>query len=872
MKNSRLFEALLRMYPRAFRDAFAGDMRAAFADALAARRGVVARTVFLLRAVPDLLRSAGAEWVDVIRELPSPRPMLADLPITGRRAARALVRVPPFTVAAVLTLAIGIGATTAVFSVMSAALLEPLPYPNAKRLMVVEGSTKGEGISLSYPDLMDLRTRSHLTEGFGGFYGQSFTLTGGADAVRIPGDVVTANLFGVLGVQPILGHTFAESDDALNAPRVVAISSTLWRDQFGADSGIVGKAITLDGAPFTVVAVMPDGFHFPDGVVYGPSNLWTPMSQLDAGDRPTRDAHAGIVGVALRRRGVSYDDAERELHGIAAQLAAEYPATNRDGGVFVHDPVDAIVGDTRDAIRMLFGAALLVLLVACANVGALLLTRTEARRREMAIRVALGASGVRVAADLVAEAILLAVAGGTCGTLLAFTMVRAFRASLSALPRLATVTVDSRALMFALAASAAVAAACVLLPFWSARRADVQRWLRTRGAAGAMTVRVRHTLVVLQVGMSLVLVVSSTLLVRTFGRAANESGGIRAENVTTFAIQLPDSRYGQPAARAQLVSAMTDKLSAVTGVSHAGAIGVLPFSGSGAQSGITRFGESREQAKRTDVNAVTPDYFAAMGVDVLAGRAFTSADADNAQPVAVVDEVFAKAMWPNEDPLGKRVSGWGKPEWTIVGVVRHVKNYGVTADSRQEMYVPYAQRPTFRAYLIVRSASPAGVVDAGRAAAKSLDPSLAVFAARSMRTVVNATLANARLAALLSAAYAIIALVVAVIGIHGAIAYLVQRRTREIGVRLALGAQSRQVLRLVMSQGLRLTATGVAAGLIGAYVAGRLLRKQLYGVAANDAATFVIAAGAMIVVAAVASGLPARRAARVSPLVSLSDD
>lgn len=861
--------ALLRAYPREFREQFGREMRATFADAYRDRRATGARAVLVVNSVFDTVRSAAAEWRDVLMTLRPLRLMASDWIFALRHAARALRRNPGFTAATVLTLAIGIGATTAVFSVMSTALLTPLPYPNAHRLVAIAESKRGDEISISYPDLLDFQSRSRAFDAVAGFSGQNMTLTGTGDPERIRGQVVTANLFSTLGVHPILGHDFVPADDAANAAPVAAISHSLWVRHFGADSGIVGRTVTFSGQSFTVTAVMPPEFRFPDGIVYGPAEVWMPMSQLDAGDRNERDNHPGIEAVGLVRRGTSLALARADLARVSADLSKEYPATNTEVGVIVTDAVNAIVGTLSNVLVLLFAAAAVVLLIACANVAGLLLTRADSRRREMAIKIALGANGMRVTANFAGEAILLAIAGGAVGVVLAFGLIKWFGFAVASLPRLETLSVDMRALGVAALATIGVAIACSIAPVLWARSASAGRSLRVRGGSANIATRLRNSFVVAQVALSLVLLTTATLLLRTFEKMSANDGGLRPNGVLTFVLQFPDATYGAGSKRGDFVRTLTERLSAQAGVTSAAAVGVLPFSGSGAQSGVRPFGGTKEQEIRTDVNAVTPDYFRTMGIDIVRGRAFTSTDNAQGTTVAVVDERFAQKMWPGGDPIGQRVAGWGGA-WTVVGIVRHVKNYGVSAESREEMYVPYDQRAMSRIWAVVKTANdPTAMIATARARVKEMDPSLPVFGVRPMREVINLTVAGPRLAAFLSAGYAITALLVVIIGIHGAIAYVVHRRTREIGVRVALGATERSVLKLVVGQSLRLTALGVALGVAGAFGAARLVRGQLFGVAPTDLPTFAGAAVAMLVVGVLASAIPAWRAARVSPLVAL---
>ena len=790
-----------------------------------------------------------------------------------RFAGRSLRRSPGFAAAAVLTLALGIGVTTAAFSVVSTALLRPLDYPNADRLVAFQETHDADRISVSYLDLQDFAQRSHALTRVAGFYGHTFTITGDDDAARLRGTVVTSNLFSTLGITPLMGRAFVPEDDAEGAARVVAISYGLWRQRFGGDSAIVGRTITLDGEAHVIVAVMRQGFRFPDGIVYGPADVWAPMSMLGAADRRTRDSHPGIEGVGLLQPGATLQSARLDLASVAAQLRSEYPRSNQDTGVRVDDAVTVIVGSLGTSLRLVFGAVMLVLLIALANVAGLVLTRADVRRRELAVRAALGASPAQMAQALIGEGLLLAAAGGMLGAVAAEVFVVAARPALADLPRLGALSVDGPALALALGVAAIVAVALTALPVAWARRGDIDRWLRSRGVAGTARPRVRHALVIGEIALSLVLLVSATLLLRTFEHMRADRGGIDPDGVLTFAIRLPAASYPTPERRAGLYRRLEAQLSVLPGVTAVGAVTPLPFSGSGRQSGMRPAGTTEDASTTTDIQIVTPGYFRAMGVTLVRGRVFTAADGPSSPHVVVIDERLAQAFWPGEDPLGKRIIGMGDSTRRVIGVVRHVASYGVAAESRQELYVAEAQDPFAGLTLAVKTAGdPASLAPSVRRIVAGLDANLPVYSLRTMHDVVDRTVSGPRLAAILTGAYAAIALLLGVVGVYGVIAYLVAQRTREIGVRIALGAQGSNVFRYVVTRALRLAVIGVIVGAGGAVAAARLLRGSLYGVTATQPTTFLQAAIVLIAAAALAAALPAWRATRISPLAALSDD
>lgn len=790
-----------------------------------------------------------------------------------RHAARSLRRHPGFTLAAIATLALGVGATTAVFSVFSTAILEPLPYPNADRLAAISQRRGEQEISVSWPDLMDLRARTTTFAQLAAFRGRSFNITGEGTPERLRGQMVTAELFGMLGVRPLLGRAFRADEDAVNAAPVVAIGYRLWQQRFAGNPAVLGRSVTLSGQPYTIVAVMPDGFRFPDGVVYGPAEVWVTMSGLGTDDRTTRDSHPGLVAMGLLKPGYDLAAGRRELELIAGQLAGEYPVTNGRIGVLVRSGVDAIVGNLRGALGTVLGAAALILLIACANVAGLLLARASARRREIAVRNALGASRRHLAAQLMAEGVCLAGAGGALGLLLTVVLVRAGGAWVAALPRLETVHVDLRALALVSALIGITALIFGLVPAFFGG-APAGAITNRSGTGDAPATRARRALVAGEMAVALMVLIGAALLLQSFVKMRADRGGVDPRGVLTFNLSLPENRYdGDPAAA--ILRQLQERLGALPGVTDVAGISVLPYSGSGAQSGIRTVESPRtpESERTTDVQVVLPGYFKAMGIALLKGRVLTAADGPNGPTSVVVDERLADAFWPGQDPLGRRLNGWGFDTMTVVGVVRHVKNYGVAADSRQELYVAHAQRPFLRMTMVVRTAGdPAALLPAVRRAVTDLDAQLPIYGESTMDDVMDATVAGPRLAALLATAFGVVALILAAVGLYGVMAYMVATRTREIGVRMAVGATSGRVVRMVVRQALALSLAGVAIGVSGSLVATRLITSQLFGVSPADPVAYGVLPAVLLLVAVSASLVPAIRAARVSPLAALSEE
>lgn len=800
--------------------------------------------------------------------------MLSDVLNYLRFALRSLRRSPTFTLFSVLTLTIGIGATTAVFSVFSAAMLRGLPYPEAGRLVTVSESRGEDEISVSFPDLADWQARSRTFDQLAGFIGQSFNLVGEDQPERLRGQLVTANLFATLGVSPVMGRDFVADDDRPGAPRVVAISHTLWTIRFAADPGVIGRTVSLNDEPTTIVAVMPAGFRFPDGMVYGQSDLWHPIGGLVGEDLTNRDSHPGLAVVGRLKPGEDLESGTRDLAAIAAQLREENPVSNREEGVITRSALDSIVGEVRSPLTILLCAAALLLLIACGNVAALVLTRASTRRREIAIRSALGARRRQVLGHLMSEGFLIALCGVVGGALLGTWLTRLGGSLLADLPRMENVGPDWRVLGVASVAIVVTGALFGLTPLLQLGRHMGDSMGVRAGSAGVTDTRTRRILVAGEIALALVLMIGATLLFQSFRNLFNERGGIEPAGVTIANLRLPETKFDSLRAVAFWDQLMT-RLQGAAGITSAGAVSVLPFSGAGAQSGIGRgdLPPSRETEVRTDVQAATPGYFATLGIDLLRGRLFDITDDANHPAVAVVDERFAERFWPGENPIGRQVQGWGFRELTVVGVVRHVKRYGVAAESREEMYVPLAQRPFNRMTVVVRGSDNAGeAVATIRREVQAIDPTLPIYDYKPMTEVVSGTIAGPRVAAVLSASFAIIAALLALVGIYGVMTFVVTSRTREIGIRSALGADRPAILVLVARQAMGLALGGTAVGLVMALVTTRLLTGFVYQVEVTSLTTYVALSIGMLVVTLLASAGPALRAAKVSPVVALTEE
>ena len=799
-----------------------------------------------------------------------------------RYGARMLTGGAAVTLVAIVTLALGIGATTAIFSIVNGVLLTPLPYERPGELVLIGERHGDRPISVSWLNYADWRVENQVFGEMGATTGVPLNLTrAGAEPERLTGARVTASYFRTLGVPALLGRTFREEEDAPGAEPVVVLSEGAWHRLFGGDSSILGTALTFSGTPYTVVGVMPSSFVIQNP----PTDAWVSLGRVRdlLGDRGN---HPGISVVARLKEGVPIARARADLDAIAARLAAAYPATNAGIGVLVDPLHERVVGrDLTRALIVLTGAVVFVLLIACANVANLLLSRGAARQRELAVRTALGAGRGRLLRQLLTESVLLATAGGMSGLVLGWCGLQLLPAALpDNLARMDAVRLDAQVLAFTALLTLLTGLVFGLAPALQVSKPNLHETLKEggRGGSGARAHRVRHALVVAQVALSLVLLVGAGLMLRSFAALQASSPGVEPGGVVTASVTLPGARYADDGARRLFVRQVIDRLQAAAGVEAAGAITPLPLTGGGWQTSFAVEGFPEPEPGRfptNDLARVTPDYFRAMGVRLLRGRLFTWSDDENAPPVVIVDETFANTWFAGQNPIGRRVKvnaghpppGGPLPPWsTIVGVVNHVKNYGIDRESRVEVYAPFLQSPVPIVSLVAKGPGDAGAIGAAmREAVRAADPSLPVFNVRTMDEYLARTLSPKRLILLLLALFAAVALLLAAVGLYGVMSYAVAQRTSEIGIRMALGAPPRAVQRLVVGQSLLLTAGGVAAGLAAAYSLTRLMTTLLFGVSATDPATFAGVAALLAAVALLAAWIPARRASRVDPLVAL---
>ncbi|MEO8426416.1 MAG: ABC transporter permease [Verrucomicrobiota bacterium] len=817
--------------------------------------------------------------------------MLNDL----KFAFRQLLKNPGFTAVAVLTLALGIGANTAIFSVVNAVLLRPLPYPDSERLVwLSERHPNFPAMSIAYPNFTDWRTQQTVFEHIGIYNWGSYNLTGDGDPLRLRGSRISAEALVALRVQPTMGRLFREDEDKPGAPPVLLLSHKLWSSRFGGASDILNRSVTLDGRVWTVIGVMPPDFVFP-----GQLDIWVPVGSMSAeSSYQNRGNHPGLLGVARLKPGVTLQQARAEMATIAARLEKQYPDSNKNCGVRIDPLLENRVGSTvRAALWTILGAVGMVLLIACGNVANLLLARAAARQKEMAVRAALGAVRWRIVRQLLAESLLLALTGGALGVLLAnWGLGLILAISREALPRASEIRLDVSVLAFTAVVSLLTGILFGLAPAWQASRPNLQEALRET-ARGMTTVqaRLRHALVVGEVALTLLLLIGAGLMLRTFHRLQTLDPGFSHERVISFRLDLPPQKYSTVDQQIIFYQSLVEKLGALPGVQHAGVAYQFPLAHEGWQTSFRIEGQPEPppgQRPSMELTPVSPDYFPAMSIRLLRGRFFT--DADNREHlrgrdltglnegqlrnvglnVIIVDEEFVRRHWPNEDPIGKRVrlsADAADPGLAVVGVVARVKMDELGEQGGfVQAYLPLWQYGgAGRAVVIKTALPPETLVPAVRREVQALDPEQPIYDLRTMAAIRHDSLAPQRLNLALLGLFAFVALTLAVIGLYGVLAYAVTQRTREIGIRIALGAQRHDVLGLVVREGVKLTLVGVALGLAGAFGLTRFLTSLLYEVKPSDPLTLLAMPLLLLMVALFACWLPARRAAAVDPIEAL---
>ncbi|HEY2860290.1 MAG TPA: ABC transporter permease [Terracidiphilus sp.] len=804
-----------------------------------------------------------------------------------RYAVRLLLRSPGFAITCVLILAIGIGATTAIFSLVNTVLLRPLPFPGPDRLMWVsqrDHSVPGVAPeSLSYPDYFDWRAQNHTLEGIASYVSSTVTMELQGASQRLPAETVSSNVFKVLGVAPALGRDFSWEDEK-PGNRAVMLSYPFWQSQFGADPAIAGRSITMNGHSYTVAGVMPKGFEFP--LESSPPLLWKSIAEDAEGKSPaTQERGFDTLGVIARLRpGVTSDQARADLSVIAGNLARQYPDNNKQyTSALVEPELTHMIGDTRPALRVLFGAVSMVLLLVCANVAGLLLARGSRRGAEFALRAAIGASRAAIVRQLLIESLLLSLCGGAAGIALAFGLIEAMLKLMPVeIPRIENASIDGGVLVFVLAISLVTGLLFGAFPAWRLSRTAPARALRESGrslAGGKAQHRLHNGLVIAQTAIGMVLLIGAGLLMRSFVHILDVKPGFDPSHVVTTRIAVPfeDTKHNQ---HYLFYQQLMERIAALPGVQSASAGWPLPMSSSSATVTFNIQGQAvaRGDEPSESLGLAMPGYFETMRIPLMAGRTFGAHDGLSGQPTIVVNEAFAKKYFAHVNPIGQHIQVragddlFEHPVREVVGVVGDIKHKGLTADFDPQYYLPYAQALITNPDLVVRTnEDPAAMQAAIGAAVHELDRSVPVYRASTLEEYLYKSAAQPRFQTFLLSCFAVIALALAAIGLYGLLSYMVVQRTLEIGLRMALGAQRGDVLRMIVQRGLVLSLAGVGLGMTVSAVLTRLISGMLFEVRPTDPVTFAGTAALLLGVSIAASSAPAFRAARLDPMKTLRD-
>ena len=789
-----------------------------------------------------------------------------------RYGFRLLLKRPGFTAIAIVTLALGIGANTAIFSVVNAVLLRPLPFTDPDRLVLFYGTNRQMGFSGQWAvcdaDYPDWKSQSESFGQIAAYQRRFFNLTDG-EPERLLASAVDADLFALLGVQPVLGRTFTAEEAQPGNEAVAVISHKLWQRRFGSDSTAIGKVVRFDGKSHTVIGVMPSGFEFPNQ-----SEVWTPLVLT------TDCSNAFNQVVARLKPGVPLKQAQEDAGAVFRRLSERHSKGDAESEMTVIPLKEFVVANTRPVLLVLLGAVSLVLLIACANVANLLLARAASRQREMAIRRALGATRSRIVLQLLVESVILSALGGAMGVLFAVWGLEGLRAFMPAgVPRAETIAIDGWVLVFALAVSLVSGIIFGLAPALHSSKTDLGLSLKEGERAVSETRsrrRVRSALVISEFALAMVLLISAGLLIKSFIRLIEVKPGFDPRNVLTMNVILPDSRYEKPADMTNFYRTAIERFQNVPGVRAAGAVFGLPLGDMGVNGDFTIEGKPPPAAGVTASKlVVSTGYFRAMGIPLMSGRFFAETDSDKSAQVVIISENMAEMFWPGEDPIGKRLQpGFrSKPMCTVAGVVGNVHQNGFAKNAPMAIYMPDSQAPVFllsaAAFVVRTEVPPQSLAGTFRRELQEIDKELPLYDVRSMEELVSRSVSEPRFNMLLLAVFAGLALALASIGIYGVMAYSVAERTREIGIRMAMGAQAEDVVRLILKQGTVLISFGLALGLAASFALTRVISNFLFGVSATDPLTFAGIAFLLGVVALIACYIPARRATRVDPMVAL---
>ena len=805
---------------------------------------------------------------------------MSSLPLDVRHAFRSLSKSPAFTAVAIASLAIGIGFNTAIFSIVHGVLWAPMPYADASRLVRlghVRPDSVQPGASFSPQDFEDLERQR---TGFASVAAYSYTrgltgmnLTGGGEPARTSVAFVSGGFFETLGTRPLAGRFLLPGEDAPGRDGVIVLGHGFWQRHFGADRGAIGRTVRLDGRPFTVVGVMPAAFAFPSADV----DLWAPVSLMGEDMVPHRREVRWLSVVGRLEAGTSLAAANNALDALLARLEKTYPDSNEGFGRGQVQPLaDTVLGEVRAPLLLLLASVGLVLLITCANLASLLLARGSSRVREVAIRTALGAPRGRIVRQFLTESLLLSVAGGTAGLLVAIWSVETLTAAAGAhLPRVAEVRIDGVVLAFTCLVSIVTGLLFGLVPALYASRPGLAAAIEGAGRSGSAD-RGRRTilrgLVVAEAAVAVVLLVGAGLLTKSFWKLLQVNPGMRVENVLTLSITIPVERYSTDEKEAAYRGQLLQRLAALPGVSAVGASKTMPLKGGGEPYSFSLEGRPEREARvlpEAGAFIVTPGFFSALGIPVVSGRDFSQADIETSKPVLLVNQALARRLWPGEDPIGKGAL-FGRARLEVIGVVGDVRQDGLRQPPGGAIYVPISRFPRATLKIFLRSAQePASLAAMARAAIKDLDPEQPVSEIATLTQVISDAVARPRFLTLLLLAFGAVALALAALGVYGVLSFAVSQRTREIGIRMALGARTEDILRLVVGEGAVLSALGAAAALPVALAAGRLFRSLLYEVRPTDPAVLSVASVFLVAVGVLAASLPARRAAHISPIEAL---
>jgi putative ABC transport system permease protein len=818
----------------------------------------------------------GSRFMDLIRR---------DL----RQALRRLASTPSLSIAAILTLALTIGATTAVFTVVDQSMLRPLPYPDAERMMVLmERNGRGQVMSVAWPNYQDWMAQNSSFAELGLYRNMAVNLTGIDRAERLSAALVSASVFTTTGIAAARGRTFAAADDVPTTGRIAIISERLWRTRFGAREDLLNSDITLNGLQYTVVGIMPPGMRYPSRQ----TDVWLPLGQFVSTFPTDRGNHPGLYAVGRLKETVSLDRARQDMDAIAKRLSEQYPQSNTNVTVTITPYLESVFSFIRPAYQLLLGAVALLLCIGCANLASLLLAQGESRYREIAVRAALGAGRAQIVRQLVLESMLLAFAGGAIGIVGAAWAVRVFVASSpSVVPRIDLVGLDGRVLVVAIGMTLLSALLFGLAPAFRTSAVHLQSALATgTRSVGASLTRVRGVLVIAEVALAVLLLVGAGLFTRSFARLSAVELGFDPGQALTMRLLIPDAKYPTRDAWVNFHRDLIARLAATPGVAAAGISSAVPLAGGASESFVMREGDPlpspQHQTAMCMFQTGSAGFYQALGVTMLRGRWFDERDTATSERIVVVDDTLAARLFGSADPIGQRIAFEGsghssdafQPTYrTVIGVVRHVTHYGLTGEPPYlQVFTPYTQMPQYMenrrpgmAIAVRATGDPDALVSTIRSVVASLDPDIPVYSLQTMTSYVQQASEQPRLSMMLLGAFAVLALVLAVIGVSGVLAYAVARRTREIGVRMALGARPREIASLVGRQATLLVGIGLIIGIAAAFACSKLVEDQLFGVVPNDPWTFAGVAGVLIVAAAGAAYLPARRAATVDPLVAL---